>query len=40
MFCGRATKAGIPRNLKLSGDKVQLLSVAAVTFTNLKISLI
>ena len=44
MFCERAAKAGIPRNLKRSGDKVQLLShtlvVAAVAFTNPKISLI
>ena len=37
MFCEHAAKAGIPRNLKQSGDKVQLLShtVAAVAFTNL-----
>ena len=42
MFGERATKPGIPRNLKQSGDKVQLLShnVAAVAFTNPKISLI
>ena len=42
MFCERAAKAGIPRNLKQSGDKVQLLitHVAAVAFTNPKISLI
>ena len=43
MFCKRAAKAGIPRNLKQSGDKVQLLShtyIAAVAFTNPKISLI
>ena len=26
VFCERAAKAGIPRNLKQSGDKVQLLS--------------
>ena len=26
MFCENAAKAGIPRNLKQSGDKVQLLS--------------
>ena len=43
MFCERAAKAEIPRNLKQSGDKVQLITithVAAVAFTNLKISLI
>ena len=41
MFCERAAKAGIPRNLKQSGDKVQLLlHVAAVAFTNPKMSLI
>ena len=41
MFREHAAKTGIPRNLKQSGDKVQLLShVAAVAFTNPKISLI
>ena len=34
MFCDCAAKAGIPRNLKQSGDKVQL------ALTNPKISLI
>ena len=40
MFCERAAKAGIPRNLKQSGDKVTITHVAAVAFTNPKISLI
>ena len=39
MFCERAAKAGIPRNLKQSGDKVQLLSHSSFhyseNFTNL-----
>ena len=42
MFCERAAKAGIPKNLKQSGDEgaVTITHVAAVAFTNPKISLI